>query len=56
MLLKTSLLPLWLASLGATIAIPIRKPIFPCDRYPLTDSPESKFWCDPADGDLSTSS
>ena len=40
MLLKTTFLPLWLASLGASIAIPLRKPTSSRGRYPLTDDPE----------------
>ena len=50
MLLKTIFLPLWLASLGASVAIPIRKLTSSCDRYPLTDGPESEFWCCPVEG------
>lgn len=38
MLLKTTFLPLWLASLGASNPIPI----------------QSEFWCCPVDGNLST--
>ena len=56
MLLKTTFLPLGLASLGASIAIPIREPTSSCDRYPLTDGPESERWCCAADVDPSISS